>query len=243
MAATTPVPAAAPARPAPLAAAVATITLAAAGLYAALLLALHVLEPELDPRWRFISEYALGRVGWVMTLTFALIAVALIGACLTVLPHVRLAGWIGILILVVAAAGMVVAAAFPTDPMTSPVADHPTATFTGQMHELGASLDYSPVGMLLISISLARHPAWRSRRAILFATAGVALVLTVAFVAVTVAQRPADGVFGPGTIAGLVGRLLILSYAAWLVPLAAHAIALALMPLRQTPQEGPPHPD
>lgn len=29
---------------------------------------LHVLSPEFDPSWRVVSEYALGRHGWVLSL-------------------------------------------------------------------------------------------------------------------------------------------------------------------------------
>src|ERR1039457_5429987 len=35
-----------------------------------LLAALHVLSPEFSPSWRVISEYALGRYGWVLSLMF-----------------------------------------------------------------------------------------------------------------------------------------------------------------------------
>ena len=41
-----------------------------AALFAALLIALHFLEPEFDPLWRMISEYELGAVGWLMRIAF-----------------------------------------------------------------------------------------------------------------------------------------------------------------------------
>jgi len=31
---------------------------------------LHVVEPEFSPRWRAVSEYSLGRYGWLMNLAF-----------------------------------------------------------------------------------------------------------------------------------------------------------------------------
>jgi hypothetical protein len=34
--------------------------------------ALHLLEPELDPSWRWISEYELGHFGWMMSLALFL---------------------------------------------------------------------------------------------------------------------------------------------------------------------------
>jgi len=38
--------------------------------------ALHVLEPEFDPRFRFMSEYVWGRYGWLMTTTFFVLGLA-----------------------------------------------------------------------------------------------------------------------------------------------------------------------
>jgi hypothetical membrane protein len=37
---------------------------------------LHILEPEFDPRFRFMSEYALGDYGWLMTTVFAALGLA-----------------------------------------------------------------------------------------------------------------------------------------------------------------------
>lgn len=46
------------------------VSFAAAAAFVVLLAALHFLEPEFDPSWRFISEYELGRYGWAMRLAF-----------------------------------------------------------------------------------------------------------------------------------------------------------------------------
>jgi len=35
-----------------------------------ILILLHFLEPEFDPTWRMISEYEIGRYGWMMRLAF-----------------------------------------------------------------------------------------------------------------------------------------------------------------------------
>lgn len=40
------------------------------------LIALHILGPEFDPRFRFMSEYALGPYGWLMTTTFFVLGLA-----------------------------------------------------------------------------------------------------------------------------------------------------------------------
>jgi hypothetical protein len=41
-----------------------------AALSLLMLLLLHLLEPELDPAWRMISEYEIGRFGWLVRLAF-----------------------------------------------------------------------------------------------------------------------------------------------------------------------------
>jgi hypothetical membrane protein len=40
------------------------------------LIVLHILEPEFDPRFRFMSEYALGNYGWLMTSAFFVLGLA-----------------------------------------------------------------------------------------------------------------------------------------------------------------------
>lgn len=44
----------------------ARLSIASGVLFILLLGSLHLLEPEFDPTWRFISEYALGRFGWLI---------------------------------------------------------------------------------------------------------------------------------------------------------------------------------
>ena len=45
----------------------ARVSLAACGLFVLLLAALHLLRPDLDPSWRFVSEYQLGEHGAPLT--------------------------------------------------------------------------------------------------------------------------------------------------------------------------------
>jgi hypothetical membrane protein len=45
--------------------------------YVIVLTAFHLFEPEFDPRFRFISEYALSAYGWLTTTTFFVLALAI----------------------------------------------------------------------------------------------------------------------------------------------------------------------
>src|SRR4029450_7769893 len=52
-----------------------------AAYFVIVLIVLHILEPEFDPRFRFMSEYALGDYGWLINTTFfALCLCALVTA-------------------------------------------------------------------------------------------------------------------------------------------------------------------
>ena len=198
----------------------AQLSIASGVLFVLLLLSLHVLEPEFDPTWRFISEYALGTFGWMMHLAFFMLATSLLSAGVALFSYVRsVVGYIGLAILGISVIGIVIAAIFTTDPIATP---QEAMTLSGNMHVFGASLDYTPVAALLLSFVLARHPAWRPIRLWLFLTAGLTLVAMVAFILLL----PHDGKFGPGVFAGLFGRFLVVSYLGWLLTVGFHTLRL-----------------
>jgi hypothetical protein len=198
----------------------ARIAISSGILFALLLLSLHLLEPEFDPTWRFISEYALGRFGWMMHLAFLALATSLASAGAAIVSQIRsVVGFIGLAVLGIGAIGILIAAIFKTDPATT---SREAATFSGKMHVLGASLDYTPVAALLLSFGLARNRAWRPIRKWLFITTGITWAALVAFMIVL----PYDGEVGPGVRAGLFGRFLVLSYLGWLLTVGFHALTL-----------------
>jgi hypothetical protein len=189
-------------------------------LFILLLGSLHLLEPEFDPTWRFISEYTLGRFGWLMPLAFLALAVSLGSTGVTIFPQIRtILGYIGLGVLGLGVLGLLIASIFRTDPISTALE---AMTFSGKMHVLGASLDYTPVAFLLLSFSLARNQAWQPIRSWLFITAVITVVITIAFMLVL----PQDGKFGPGVLAGLVGRFLVLSYLGWVATAAFYALKL-----------------
>ncbi|WP_145022836.1 DUF998 domain-containing protein [Paenibacillus sp. Y412MC10] len=204
----------------PISASAARLSISSGVVFVIILGSLHLLEPEFDPTWRFISEYALGNFGWLMHLAFGLLAVSLISAGIVIHSQARnIAGYIGLVILGLSAIGILIAAIFVTDPLSVSPDD---ATFSGKMHSIGATLDYTPVAALLISFALARNEAWRTIRVRLFVTAGITFIIMVLFIL----QIPHDGKFGPGVLAGLYGRILIVSYLGWVLIVGTHALKL-----------------
>lgn len=195
-------------------------SLAAALSFLILLASLHFLKPEIDPSWRFISELAIGRHGWVMSLAFLSLAAACVGAVIALWSHVRLEGRIGLGFLLVGALGLTLAGIFTTDPITTPIDAQSTSS---QLHGLGAILgDGILLGAIILTLSLRRNPAWRSARWTLVA----ALVLIGVAYAWLIVSMPADGQFGPGVTVGWPSRLLIVSYCLWILTSVWQALRL-----------------
>lgn len=77
------------------------------------LIVLHLVQPDLDPGWSVVSQYALADSGWLMSVVFILLAIACSALALS-LPADRLrrAGRVGRVLLLVATIGLLIAAAF-----------------------------------------------------------------------------------------------------------------------------------
>lgn len=183
-----------------------------AALFAVLLAALHLIKPELDPTWRFISEYARGDMGWLMTIAFA----ALGASCLAAIPLFwrQLKGWvgrIGLVLLGISGLGMLLAAIFVTDPINTPMDQLST---TGTLHSMGGQLNLTSFAMIFLTIALVRKDAWKGLKSILWIVTAVCLVADIAFI---VTAASAEGTFGPEVYTGLFGRITILCFAAWAV--------------------------
>jgi Protein of unknown function (DUF998) len=77
--------------------AAARLSVAAATTFIALLAALHLIKPELDPSWRVISEYAIGSHGWLMAVVFLSLAVARVALVVAIQSDVKAVfGYIGV---------------------------------------------------------------------------------------------------------------------------------------------------
>jgi hypothetical protein len=190
-----------------------------AAAFLALLALLHVLDAELDPSWHVISEYALGRHGWLMTLAFASLALSCGALAVAAWPRARgKVGRLGHGVLAVCAVGLALAAAFPTDPITTPPE---SATTSGQLHMLGATLGgLVPFAAPLVTWSLTRTIASSRERLLLWGAVAIVWIGELVFVgAMTLASD--DGRLGPGVLVGWPNRLMIVSYCAWLLAVAS----------------------
>jgi hypothetical protein len=211
---------------APRAAAASRIALAGAISFVALLALLHLLKPELDPSWRFISEYAIGTHGWLMAVAFLALAIAHAALALALRPELRgVAGLAASGSLWVSAAGLALAGIFTTDPIT---AAPDAATTSGSLHNLGGGLGMAmPLAAALVTWKLARGPAWAGVRRGIVASGIAAVAASVAtMVALGVMLSGSGGAFGPDVPVGWPNRLEILAHCVWFALVARAALGV-----------------
>lgn len=177
--------------------------------------ALHVLRPDYTPIDHMISDYAVGRLGWIMTTAF----VALAAGCLTLAVGLFRLGpksWIariGMAFLVVATIGLLVSAAFPTDLEAAPT------THTGDIHTLSFQVNIVSIILAagLLSASFGRDPDWRPFRPYAL---GVAGLMVVAFVAQILTLHR-------GAPYGIANRVFVVVIVAWMLGTANRLRGLA----------------
>jgi hypothetical protein len=203
------------------------VALMANAVFVTVLGALHGLKADLDPSWHFLSEYAIGRWGWLMQGAFLALAVANLGTFAAIRPWLRTtAGKIGSALFLAGTAGTVLAGLCVTDPINTP----PEAqTLSGTLHNLGGGLGLLGfVGTLIFSVRLLRDPAWRTARlAVGIATTLVVLGFLYSFVSIASLTAQHNGVFSPETPIGWPNRVGILSGCAWLAIVASQARRIA----------------
>ena len=205
----------------------ALLAIVCVGLFVGLLGLLHVIRADLDPSWHFISEYEIGRHGWLMQGAFLLLALANLALLVAVWPALRgVVGTLGAVLFLVGTLGTVLGGlAVPDAAGTLPEA----ATASGKLHSLGGGLGLAGVlGTWLMSAALASSDAWRpERKALLAATALFTLGFLVAFVSIATLTARSGGTFGPDVPVGWPNRIGILAGCAWILTVARAARCLA----------------
>ncbi|MGN6094269.1 MAG: DUF998 domain-containing protein [Luteibacter jiangsuensis] len=182
------------------------------------LLTLHFLRPDYAPATNFISNYAVGRHGWVMTTWFLAMSCGLLAlvAGLHTSGLRSITARLGMILLLVAAIGLVVSAAFPTDIPGAP------STRSGAIHDQSFLVNVGSIfiASILLSASFGTHPAWRPFRR-------TAWILTSLILAGFVIQFLT---LHKGMPYGLANRFFVLVLFAWLFGVAFRLRAIASEP-------------
>ncbi len=179
--------------------------------YQLLLLAVIFIRPELDPARKPMSEYSIGRYGWVMTMAFLTAAVSYGSLFVAVRPAIRGAtGRVGLGILGACVVGTVGVGVFVADPVVTPLTE---LTTIGTLHVVCgfSALVLLPFAALLINLDLA-HGNTTVAPTLLW-TAGLPLAGLLLHWALSFAVPPE----------GWPPRLLFLTYAAWLIVLTTQS--------------------
>lgn len=134
------------------------VSLAASGLLVGLVLLAHVLKPEISPRWRMLSELAIGRWGVVMNMAFIAWAASNMALAVALWPLVP--AW-GAALLILVSIGPLGAAFFVADPITTPPEQ---GSATGRWHAIFGVLFILgfPVVVALLAVSAiaTASPLW-----------------------------------------------------------------------------------
>ncbi len=176
--------------------------------FVAIVVLLHFLRLDMHPLQAFISEYAVGEYGFLMTTAFLAFAVGI--AALTVSFYQGLPlmprSWASLVLLSASSVLVTLAGIFPTD------LGGEIATTSGEIHNLASLLFFLllMLAMLVLSIRLRRAGMLEGRQMALLWLSIAAPILLVA-------------TFGPLDRAGLVGlgrRLYVLTLISWLAIMA-----------------------
>ncbi|WP_260703343.1 DUF998 domain-containing protein [Edaphobacter flagellatus] len=178
------------------------------------LLLLHILRPDYAPAHHMISDYAVGRYGWVMTTCFLAMSCGCLMLLLGLLRSgpVVIAARIGALLLGVASVGLVVSAIFPTDVQLP-------QTRAGEIHDMSflVNIGSTVLAIVLLSASFGSQPRWRPYRRTALVLAGL-VVLSVVLQFLTLHK---------GAPYGLANRLAVTMLFAWLLGTSIRLRAVA----------------
>jgi hypothetical protein len=195
-------------------------SLAAAFVAIGSLAASHGLSPEFDPSWRVVSEYALGKYWWVLSLMFIAWGASSLALAVAIRSQLKTPGGkVGLALLIIAGVGQGMAAFFDLRQTV--------------MHNVAAGLGIPclPIAATLISTRLSRSPAWASSKAALRWTAAATWVSLALMVLAMASLSPKFPLKVP---IGWPNRLLVVVYCVWAVTVAWQALGLR----RSTPLEG-----
>jgi hypothetical protein len=197
----------------------ATVSTLMAAVFVVLLLALHAVRADLAPSWHMVSEYGIGRFGWLMDAAFFALAGALFALMFALVPVAR--GWLGALGLVflsLASVGLTMGGMFTTDPAgTLPE----QATRAGMLHGISFMLGVPSIllAVTLINIRLWRDAGWQPARLLLVATGGLVWLTMIVF-AVAMVTCVRRGAVGPEFVVGWQNRAVVLAWAVWAIALS-----------------------
>ena len=197
-------------------------------IFISILFLLHFLKPELDPSWRMISEYEIGRYGWLMRLAFFCWGSSVLSLLVTLKGSLRtISGKVGYVWLALIGVALFGAGIFVTNAITDT-----TPSTANSLHTLcGAFVIMTfPIASSLVVGSLARNEKWSAVRHQQFWMEILVWLSMFAFfgsIIISTAINPSAGRVGPEVYLGWPNRLMVVIYNIWLITFAVNAKKLS----------------
>ena len=198
-----------------------------ASVFIIILTLLHFLKRELNPSWRMISEYEIGRFGWLMRSAFFFWGASVLALLISIWPSLQpisgtISGW-WLVLIVMALFG---AGIFKTDPITEN-----TTHWVNTIHAVCGTIVILtfPIAATLAVGSLLHNPLWSaSQSQVIFGTVltWVGVVAFFASILISRAIDPAEGRVGPHVYLGWPNRFMVVTYVIWLIIIAVAALRL-----------------
>src|SRR5712692_4176925 len=181
--------------------------------------ALHFAKPELNPRWHLLSEYALGRFGWMMSLAFILMGVSYLATAIGIFSSSSsVIAKVGVAILVAAGLAATAAAFLPMDP---PALAPQMMTVTGRLHSIMGMIAIPgfPVAAILLTLAITRIFPAGQYNTLLWLAAHATWISFIAMVGYLAIVMPRAGGFGPGVSVGVFNRIAVVADFVWIITL------------------------
>jgi Protein of unknown function (DUF998) len=204
---------------------IASASILLGAIFIFLLTLLHFLKPELSPVWRMISEYEIGRFGWMMRLAFFSWGASALTLLITIWASLGSTGgiigrwWFVLIVLALFGAGI-----FKTDPITEI-----TNSRENTLHTLcGAVVILTfPIAATLVKNSLLQNSAWTTAQSQLtFGTFFIWFGMASFFASIIISRiiDPSAERVGPKVYLGWPNRFMVLTYVIWIMIVATNAI-------------------
>ncbi len=203
---------------------IATLSIIAGILSLLCLLALHFLSPEFKPSWRMVSEYAMGKYKWILTLFFCFwgLSTLLVAGLLINIVTTNFA-ILGVILIAVSGVGAFMGGMFD---------------IKHKLHDFSFLLGVPtlPIGALILSYHLLQNEHWSVNSAIILFSAHsiwISLVLMAVSMILLISGFKKAGInMGPNAeppksvpegviaISGYSNRLLVFFYIFWVIVIA-----------------------
>jgi hypothetical protein len=198
-----------------------------ASVFIIILTLLHFLKRELNPSWRMISEYEIGRFGWLMRIAFFSWGTSVLALLISIWPSLQpISGtisrwWLVLIVMALFGAGI-----FKTDPITEN-----TPNWVNTIHAVcGAIVILTfPIAATLAVRSLLHNQLWSaSRSQVIFGTVLTWVGLAAFFASIIISRTidPSAGRVGPHVYLGWPNRIMVVTYVVWLIIIAGAALRL-----------------